>query len=217
MLAPEKVFPAPPPGLERFSGFYAGERSEYVGLTVRQLRAGLLRLATESRGGGTVFPVAKAGGTAQRLVWHGTRVSLAAARPPAPRHLADPSVIVLLDLGAAARLRVFKRDCSTWFDQLALEPGMSAFFGRPRVQRAELLAAGLSEAELAAFGAQRGVSSLVPCSGVWPMGFSWSSCVAQEALLPIAEDAGLDSRIVLAPDASLPENSPSPSPSPRTT
>ena len=83
---------------------------------------------------------------------------------------------------------------------------MSAFFGRPRVQRAKLLAAGLSEAELAAFGAQRGVSSLVPCSGVWPMGFSWSSCVAQETLLSIVEWSGLDSTVVLASDAPLPED-----------
>ena len=98
------IFPAAPQGLEHFSGFRSGPRSEYVALTVRQIRAGLLRLATECKGGGTVFPVAKSGGSAQRLVWHGTRVSEAAAHPPPPRHLADPSIFGMLDFSTAARL-----------------------------------------------------------------------------------------------------------------
>lgn len=38
------------------------------------------------------------------------------------------------------------------------------------------------------------------------MGFSWSSCVAQETLLTICEDGGLRSECVLAHDASLPRS-----------
>ena len=39
---------------------------------------------------------------------------------------------------------------------------------------------------------------------VWGMGFSWSSCVAQETLLCICARAGLDERHVLAPGHPLP-------------
>ncbi len=182
---------------------HAGERSEYVALTVRQLKAGLLELAPRCRDGGTVFPVGKNDGN-QRLVWHGTRVSRAAARPPPPRHLASPTVFGFLDLEAGARLRVSKRDCRTWFDQLALEPSLRPYFGRPRVGRDELLAAGLTLSELCDLGGDAHTAWFVPCATVWPMGFSWSSCVAQETLPTIAEQAGLDSSRILACDTSLP-------------
>ena len=46
-----------------------------------------------SDGGGTVFPVPKADGVRQREVWHGARVSAAAARPPAPPHLPSPAAL----------------------------------------------------------------------------------------------------------------------------
>ena len=79
------------------------------------------------------------------MVWHGTRVSEAATRPPKPRHLANPSVFSFLELQDHESLRVTKRDCRTWFDQLALPDDLSLFMGRPKVRRTELLAAGLSE------------------------------------------------------------------------
>ena len=71
--------------------FYAGERREYVKLTLLQLRAGCLQLSPTCLAGGTVFPVSKAGGR-QRVVWHGSRASEAASSPPPPRHLAYPCV-----------------------------------------------------------------------------------------------------------------------------
>ncbi len=199
------VFPSPPDGLDRFSGFYAGERQAYVDLTVRQLRVGLLELRSCCRGGGTVFPVAKTS-LKQRLVWHGTRVSDAAAPPPPPRHLADPAAFGFLELSEGRALRVTKRDCQTWFDQLAAPAELRAFFGRPRVYRAELLAAGLCEAELREVVTEGSLSSasFVPCATAWPMGFSWSSHVAQEALLTIADHSGLGTDRVLASDAPLP-------------
>ena len=198
------IFPNPPPGLDRFAGFYSGPRSEYIALTVRQLRVGLLRLGSSCRGGGTVFPVGKSDGKSQRVVWHGTRVSLAATRPPAPRHLADPSVFGSLDLRPTALLRVSKRDCRTWFDQLVVDEGIGEFFGRPAVSRAELLGAGVTCEEIATFGGAADCFSFVPCSQVWPMGFSWSSCVAQETLLSICSRSGLGTSRVLSVDAPLP-------------
>ena len=55
----ECIFPKPPAGLNRFPWFYSGHRDEYVLLTVRQLRAGLLRLSTSCKGGASVFPGGK--------------------------------------------------------------------------------------------------------------------------------------------------------------
>ena len=69
-------------------------------------------------------------------------MSEAAARPPAPLHLADPACFGFLDLKAGAQLRVTKRDCKTWFDQIAVHPAVGSFFGRPKVGRAELLQEG---------------------------------------------------------------------------
>ena len=199
------VFPRPPPGLNHFPGFYSGDRKEYIHLTVRQLKAGLLRLAVTCSGGASVFPVGKSGGK-QRVVWNGTRISQAAARPPAPPHLADPACFGMLDLEAGAQLRVTKRDCKTWFDQLAVHPDIGNFFGRPRVTRSELVQAGLSVAEIDALGGSADVDSYIPCSNVWPMGFSWSSCVAQSTLLGVCALAGLASDRILASDLPLPSD-----------
>ena len=159
---------------------------------------------TTCAGGGTVFPVGKSDGKSQRVVWHGTRVSLAASKPPVPRHLADPAVFATLDLSPDDRLRVSKRDCRTWFDQLVVDPSIGEYFGRPSILRDELIGAGLSDAELILFGGTDGAHSYVPCSRVWPMGFSWSSCVAQETLLSICERSSMGSDRVLANDAPLP-------------
>jgi len=197
-------FPHPVAGLERFSSFYAGPRTEYIALVVRQLRAGLLRLAPRCRGGGTVFPVGKAGGR-QRAVLHGARVSDAAARPPAPRHLANPSVLPFIALADQAQLRLTKRDCRCWFDQLRLPRALRAYMARPPLTRHELLAGGLSDDDITAYSTEGfdGAHSdgrLFPLGQTWQMGFSWSSYVAQETLLGIASDAGLASDHALAPD-----------------
>ena len=93
-----------------------------------------------------MFPVGKSGDR-QRAVWHGARVSKAAAPSPFPTHLASPSVFAYIDLGASRNLRVTKRDCRTWFDQLVLPRDLRTFMARPRVTRAELRAAGASDDE----------------------------------------------------------------------
>ena len=88
-------FPDPTPGLEHFSGFYAGPRAEYTRLCAKQLSVGLLGLAHSCCGGGVVFPVGKSGGR-QRVVWHGTRVSEASAPPPPEAPASGKSVGFLL-------------------------------------------------------------------------------------------------------------------------
>ena len=166
----------------------------------------MLVLNRHCKGGGTVFPAGKSGGKAQRVVWHGTRVSEAAAKPPAPRHLADLSVFSTLNLEQGRVLRVTKRDCRTWFDQLAEDPTIGMYFARPPVTRQELRDAGLTDADISGYGADDHDDTFFPCSQVWPMGFSWSSCVAQETLLALCRESGMGSDIVLAPDADAPDS-----------
>ena len=131
----DSLFPCPPSGLERFAGFYAGDRSEYVKLVVAQLRCEKLCLSSAHRGGGTVFPVGKASGDRQREVWHGSRVSQAAVPPPRPRHLASPTAFRSIDLAPVRLLRVSKRDGRCFFDQLLLPEGFRAYMARPAVTR----------------------------------------------------------------------------------
>ena len=139
----------------------------------------LLRLSASCKGGASVFPVGKAGGK-QRVAWNGTRVSLAASKPPPPRNLADPAAFGMLDIAETSTLRVTKRDCRTWFDQLSLSDELGSFFGRPALTRAELNSLGVSDAEIVSLGGDDRASSFFPCYKVWPMGFAWSSCIAQD-------------------------------------
>ncbi len=107
LLDADKLFSNAPAALERFPGFYAGARAEYLKLVIRQLRCGKLCLAESVRGGGTVFPVGKSSGN-QREVWHGSRVSAVAARPPRPAHLASPTAFRAIELAEGEVLRVFQ-------------------------------------------------------------------------------------------------------------
>ena len=202
------VFSTVPADLSKFTGFFAGERLEYIRLCLRQLKAGLLSLSRSCLGGGTVFPVEKADGR-QRVVWHGTRCSEVASRPPKPRHLANPSVLSFLSLTDGEQLRVSKRDCRTWFDQLVLPPELSVYMARPRIAIDELLDLGLALKDVDALmltgNKPAGPGEWVfPVARTWPMGFSWSSYVAQETLLGILHRAGLDSAHALAEDTPLP-------------
>ena len=65
------------------------QRTQYVLLTIRELRCGKLRLRTDVKG---VVAVGKALGR-QRKVWDGSNVSDIATTPPKPRRLANPFVV----------------------------------------------------------------------------------------------------------------------------
>jgi hypothetical protein len=199
------IFPTRHEGLRHFGSITGRVRPEYIALTVRQLRCGMLRLASQCNGGASVFAVGKAGGK-QRVVWNGTKLSAAASRPPAPRHLADPAAFGMLDLADADVLRVTKRDCRTWFDQLALSDDIGSFFGKPSITRTELNRYGIDDVEISSLGGDAQAASFFPCYKVWPMGFAWSSCIAQDTLLGVCSRAGLDESLVLAADTPLPNS-----------
>lgn len=207
---PGLLFPDPPSGPNRFSNFSSGCRSEYVKLVLRQLCCGQLGLASSIAAGGTVISVGKPEGTRQRVVWHGRPVSSCALRPPKPRHLASPSALCYLEASDTRRLRVSKRDASCWFDQLALPSTLRAWMGRPPVTIDELVnIAGMSPQEIAIYlepSETMGFDSYFPVSHVFPMGFAWSSYVAQAYLLDTCQAAGMDSTQVVSCDAPLPEH-----------
>ena len=86
------MFPDPPPGLASFKGPEGLQKKEYMKLMLRELRSGKTELRDDFRGGGTIFAVGKDGGR-QRAVWDGSRVTLVAAKPPKPPHLASPAAL----------------------------------------------------------------------------------------------------------------------------
>ena len=194
-------------GLGRFEGIARSEQIEYVKLVAKQLRSGKVGLADSVLGGGPVLAVSKPGTGKLREVWHGRRVSQAAAAPPPPRHLASPTALLHLEASADHPVRVSKRDARCWFDQLSLPPQLRKWMGRPSVTLQELRdIADMSAQEVQSYleeGSQLS-NTVFPVSKVWPMGFSWSSYVAQETLLACCSDAGLGADKVLACDAPTP-------------
>jgi len=186
------------------------DRVEYVKLVARQIRAGQLGLARTSIGAGSLFAVGKKGSSKQRAVWNGAGVSARANAPPCPRHLASPTALLALRCGKDQSIYVTKRDGTCWFDQLRLPGDLAKHMGRPVVSLEDLrLHGGLSDVELqlalrCQSDALDGV--FVPISLTWPMGFSWSSCVAQDVMLELCRRSGLPSTGILACDARSPSD-----------
>ena len=203
------LFPNAPGGLEHFEKFSAGSRKEYAKLIVAQLRCGKLGLSKYCKDGGTSLAVGKPGGVRLREVWHGRRVSQAALQPPKPRHLASPTALTLLEAAEDKPVRVSKRDASCWFDQLKLPLALREYMAKPTVSTEELAAAGMPAAEQA-IHLQAGESwkegHYYPLHHVWPMGFSWSSYIAQEEMLDICANAGLPESSLLACDCETPDS-----------
>ena len=200
-----KMFPGGTEHIRGFRGVDPRDVVEYARLVALQLLAGTVDLAFSVRSGGTIFPVAKRDSTKVREVWHGEKVSTAACVPPPPPHLLSPSAMLLLEASVDRPLRLCKRDGRCLFDQLGLPAVLKDFMGRPPIRVAALLKTGLLDrrtlAELAP--AARGFtdSSLhFPRSRVWPMGFSWSSYVAQCTMQTACHRAGLTQGMQLADD-----------------
>ena len=178
------------------------DRQEYLRLTVRELNLGKLVLLKDAKGLGSIFPVKKTGNR-QRAVWHGTLVSEGSSRPLKPRRLADPSAFQGLDWDAGTRVLWSKRDAASFFDTLRCPEALRPWFGRPPVTLAELRAAGANDADaLERWAVEGGVSvssdtPLFPCSQVWPMGYSWSSAIAQDVTLGLLRHGGFAEEQVL--------------------
>ena len=95
------------------------------------------------------------------------------------------------------------------FDQLRVPTALRSWFGRPSISVKELLGTGLltiRDIKRSLAGSESfcidGV--VFPVSVVWPMGFAWSSYLAQCTMLGVCQRAHLTSSKVLAEDAEPP-------------
>ena len=193
----------------RYGGSIAKEdQAEYARLLVRQLRCHKVDLALSVVAWASVLLVAKST-SAQREVWNGANLYSAAATPPSPPHLANPTALVDLEALDGARIRVSKRDAKCYFDQLTLPPHMRKWFGRPSLKLGDILkCTDMTKAELVSHlpSGARVADNLVlwPVCTSWPMGFAWSSFIAQSKLLQCCTNAGLTTNLMLADDLPTP-------------
>ena len=205
--SPDVLFQNAPQGLDKFGHPRPQHLRGYAELVSRQLRCGKVSLDTTIKAGAAIFPVGKKGSQKLREVWSGDRVSAAALRPPKPPLLASPSALLWLECSEDDPIHVSKRDGKCLFDQLKLPSSLRPWFGRPPVIVKDLLTAGLSLQEIkAAFlgaGQLQHTTKVFPVSNVYPMGFSWSSFVAQSSMLRVCHQGGL-ARTQILSDSSPP-------------
>ncbi len=194
------LFPCLPKSAAHYPPIAKRSEREYARLVGRQLRCRKVDLAFNVSGGGTIFSIAK---REYREVCHGALVSSYAVDPPPPRHLLSPTSLLSLECSLQSPLVLSKRDGRCLFDQLRLPTGIRRCMGRPPVRAALLAdAGGFTLDELDTFlcgpGQIQPRSLLYPRSCVWPMGFCWSSFIAQEVMLSVCTSAGFTESTRLA-------------------
>ena len=106
--------------------------------------------------------------------------------------MANPEALTFLEAFGDDLVHLTKRDASCYFDQLKLPVHLRTFFGRPPVFAGELARrANISLDTLRSYvdtgGNVTPDTLLYPVSCCWPMGYSWSSFVAQSVLLAACE------------------------------
>jgi len=185
------------------------DRREYARLVMLQLRAGKVCLLPEVHAAASIFPVGKTGGRL-REVWSGDKISRSAVPPLPPPHIASQTALLNLEASVAKPIRVWKRDARCYFDQLALPPELRQWFGRPSLAAHELLGAGMSWKEILFFWPHTSSiepsTTIHPCCSTWPMGFSWSSFLAQSYLLSRCVAGGLNTDMILCDDLPPPSD-----------
>lgn len=186
------------------------ERDEYVGLVVRELQCGKLRLRFQANAVANVFAAKKSTPGRQRKIWDGSRVSELAAKPPPPEQLANPSSFVDVE-ATNSRLFFSKRDAANYFDALKVPCMLQPWFAQHPVSIEELQrVSGLTFVQLAGYIDDLGQHQIsaadlfFPTNVVWPMGFSWSSAVAQSCTVSCVLAAGVDAAAILSADAPTP-------------
>ena len=195
-----------------FTKTFGIERKEYIDLTCRELRCKKLRLRTQVFGVAGVFAAAKSTKGRQRKIWDGSVLSERATQPPKPHRLANPSSFLDIVVRRGERLYMSKRDAATYFDLLAVPADLQPWFGQEPIALHEFLSqGGFALAEVIGFvddlpqgEGLLAQTLLFPVHAAWPMGFSWSSCVAQSNTIGLLVDAGVDPRCILSLDHTLP-------------
>ena len=166
------------------------ESCKLVGM---QLRSRKVALSTVAYCGAGVFPVGKKNGRC-REVWNGHDLSQASAKPPLPPLLASPTALTHIEITPGTRVFVSKRDMRAYFDQLSLVDKLRPYFARPPVRLRDLIRyGGISERELFELDPNLAICDmstlLCPLCTTWPMGYAWSSIIAQTVLLKRCEES----------------------------
>lgn len=203
------LFQNAPPGLDAVRGITRKHRKEYSKLVYRQLLGGKVQLQTCARGGAGVFAVGKKDSDKLREVWNGSRLSAAALKPSKPPHLASPSALLNVEISPPRPVLLTKRDGRCLFDQLRVPEELRSWFGRPSITVRELLGTGMVTIRDIKHALSSGETFIVdatvfPVSVVWPMGFAWSSYLAQCTMLGVCRRAHLQDDRVLADDVAPP-------------
>ena len=202
--SPDFMFPEGAPRRSQAVRCLGTSDVSYAAHTANLLKCGKVRLRLRAKSAASVFAIGKRGKSSQREVWSGGAVSEAAPRPPRPPRLGNPAMCARVIKQPGKDFVFAKRDAKAFFDQLALPPELSAYFGRPAITAGRLAeVVGCHVQELAPWiddlgsSAVTAATSLVPINTVWPMGFSWSSFVAQSNMVAACLDAGIDERALL--------------------
>ncbi|CAE7188709.1 unnamed protein product, partial [Symbiodinium sp. KB8] len=210
IMDPKQLFPAGSQTESWPMGVMGRDRDEYIKLVLRQLQCGKTALRQRCLAVGDVFCVPKSSPGKQREVWNGALVSQAAARPPQPFKLANPGCFVDLCFAEWEEIYMSKRDVHTCFDVLKAPEHLQPWFGRPPVTLHEMSrVCKVSCSSLARYVADdvAGLTPLLPLyptSTVWPMGFSWSSCVAQACTVACCLKAGVQEQDFISMDSPPP-------------
>ncbi len=207
---PSTIFPDEPVGVGSIRAPRA-DRGEYVRLTAKMLEVGKMSLCFSPRGVGALFAVRKSTPGHLRPIWHGGRISELSRRPPAPRRLGNPASFLDLSVRAGEGLVMSKRDAASFFDVLQAPPEARRWFCCPPLRLEELARA--LDCDIPALerftldvppGPLRGRMLAFPASLTWPMGFSWSSAIAQDVTLGVLLSTGFREEAIICDSEELP-------------
>ena len=204
------LFPGLAPGAVATGRMNDSDKGEYARLVVRQLRANKVTLSDSCHASETVFPGGKSNGQL-REVWSGHTLSQHAIVPPKPPHIANPATLVFLESSKEAPIYLYKRDARCFFDQLAIPAEIQQWFDRPRLYVREMIKYGdTSLDELRRYWCGTATLTLDtiahPLCLSWPMGFAWSSFLAQSTLLALCLRGGLKLSQILSSDRVTPNS-----------
>ena len=207
------IFPAEPAGELGSCCRHQEDPEQYAILIAREVKCGKIRLRRRANGVAPIFAVGKTAAGRQRKIWNGSELSSIAAKPPPPPRLANPSSFLDLHVGTDMPVWYSKRDAETFFDVLKVPDELCPWFGQPPLSARELMQAGNFTMELLASltddlhgSSLHEDDLLVPVSTVWPMGFSWSSTIAQSTTIACVKAAGIPEDAILAMEHPVPHD-----------
>ncbi len=210
LLNIESIFPDKPVGVgEHRIG--RSDRDEYAKLVRRMLQIQKVKLVLKPRGVGSFFVVPKTKPGHLRPIWHGGVISDECLAPPPPRRLGNPASFVDVCVLGGRPLLMSKRDAASYFDVLKAPCEALTWFCCPPLRARTIAGAlGVTLSELGKFahdfeGSElSGNELLYPATCVWPMGFSWSSSVAQDTTIGLLTSTGLAEVNIICDSEELP-------------